>query len=798
MATQTFYSAYVGNLRSYIVINEKSQDVAGNRTLISYSVYADKRGSHNPFNNFNQTPVQVTIGGTRVYSANVNYDLRGRTTQLIASGETYVAHNSDGSKAVPISLMVDFSSTGTHWGYGKTSTTGSMNLTTIPRASTFSLSSYSFNFATNIAMTINRNDSSFTHNVKYTQPNGTETTLSTIATTSATLNIPISLATQIPNTTSYVSKITVQTKNSSGTVIGSNTANVTVVLNETYKPSISVLNPTGANATIGNNTTSSYNYLGGVDNVGTTITASGSNGSTISLTEYRLLNSGNAQVSNTTVNGTGGTTFTAPKVASGNALFTLQARVRDSRGRFSNWESASIKIRSHYYKMPSIWNAIVGRSISNQNYMVGRVSWSIVPIYNAGGTSGQVNTASMKFMYRKKGTTSWTNLATSIEPSATNYNLPFNNTVFAPSDTFEFIGEITDKFGNKAQTSIVTVNGVFVHMDFGPRGVGIGKDHSDSNYDLEIGAGGVNSEGDIIAPNFKGRFEIKDTRDMNQDPMTNSKTFGMEFKKADTIGLSGVGTYVSLLDIPKWHDTSGGKHMQMAITDTNEIYLRGGDDNGWGSWVKSMNENAVKTILAGSSENYNGSSWIHMLREQLDTSNKIDANMISSNSIVWCWGPDIANCPPTNGLLMSFSVNDTQRTQIYFGQDNKTYQRQRDFSSGIWGAWDTYSTPYSGANSATDGYYIIGDYQVAYGKTAIGAISGLSQTRGGSRNFYRAFSEVPYVQVTMDAQGEYLSGMAYVHSVTKTGFTAAIYDSNGFGTEAAQNRLINYFAIGRK
>src|SRR5574344_627962 len=420
MATQTFYSQWLGNLRSYITITEKSQVIRNNRTLLSWSVYAEKRYSHNPFNNFSQTPVQVTINGTRVYNANVNYDLKTVYKQLIASGETYVSHNSDGSKAVPVSLMVDFSSTGTAYGYGKTTATGSMNLATIPRASTFSLSSYSFDFDASIAMTINSNSSSFTHNVEYTQPNGTTASVSTTATTSATLKIPISLATQIPNTTSYVSTITVKTKNSNGTEIGKNTTNVTVVLNATYKPSISALNPTDPNATIGNNTKSVYHYLGGIDKVGTTITASGSNGSTISFTEYRLLNSSDAQVSTVTINGTGKATFTAPTVPSTNALFTLQARVADSRGRYSDWKSASIKIRSHYYKAPSISGVTVGRSTSNQNYMVGRVSWLTTSVYSAGGTAGQINTASMVFKYRKKGVTTWTTLTTNTDLNTPN------------------------------------------------------------------------------------------------------------------------------------------------------------------------------------------------------------------------------------------------------------------------------------------------------------------------------------------------------------------------------------------
>lgn len=740
MATQTFYSAYVGNLRSYIVVNEKSQDVAGNRTLISYSVYADKRYSHNPYNNFNQTPVQVTINGTRVYNANVNYDLQGRTTQLIASGETYVTHNNDGTKALTVSMSVDFSSTGTSFGYGKTSVTGSMNLTTIPRASTFSLSSYSFDFATNIAMTINRNDSSFTHNVKYTQPNGTETSLSTTATTSATLNIPISLATQIPNTTSYVSKITVQTKNSSGTVIGSNTTNVTVVLNEKYKPSISVLNPTGANATIGNNTTSTYQYLGGVDKVGTTITASGSNGSTISFTQYRLLNNSGTQVSTITANGTGKATFTAPTVPSTNQLFTLQARVADSRGRYSDWKSASIKIRSHYYKKPSIWNVTVGRSTSNQNYMVGRVSWEVVPVYAAGGTAFQINTASMKFRYRKKGVTSWTDLTTSTTLSTTNYALPFNNTVFAQSDTFEFMGEITDKFGNKSQTAIVTVNGSFVHMDFGPKGVGIGKDHSDSNYDLEIGAGGMSIDGGIQISGTGGNVSpvaalynpsggaLIDIMHSATVQMITVEVIGNSYgvnipinSTFQTYHYTPVGNFLNTSQLNNGFTIPQGRFfihnnrikLWLPVNSSYQTYIvRAYGMNGsvlnpkiesstmptsgiTGDvsycavrQVSQMNENDVKTLMAGSVSNFNSSSWLNMIKESLNVDERIFADMVSSNSIIWCRGQRTAGVPKVDGLLMSFSIDSTQRTQIYFGSDNKLYQRQRN-TSGVWGAWSS-------------------------------------------------------------------------------------------------------------
>ena len=106
----------------------------------------------------------------------------------------------------------------------------------------------------------------------------------------------------------------------------------------------------------------------------------------------------------------------------------------------------------------------------------------------------------------------------------------------------------------------------------------------------------------------------------------------------------------------------------------------------WGSWTTVMNENDVRTLLAGSPSNFDSNTFIQMIRTGVGhTVIGFDANNFL-HGIVWCYGGNTGT-PPVDGLLYAYKINDRQATQIYFGRDNKLYQRQRDFETGVWGAW---------------------------------------------------------------------------------------------------------------
>ena len=674
------YQNSIANLGVRLVITHQSPDIANNRTTINYSAYVYKTNG-NPWNQLSQTPMKLTINGqNEINISNGNYDLRNTSQQLIKSGTLTIPHNSDGTKSFSFSWNVNFTSTG--YGYGNVTTSGTYTLPTIPRTSTFSVAS-TMNTGTNYTLTISRSSDSFTHDVTYTV-GGSETTIATSTTaTSVTVNIPHSLFNRYPSHSTVTGTINVKTKNGSS-VIGVRSQNVNINFPTSFIPSVSGLS-------VGNTRhapmTSSDQFIRGISRL--TLTASGASGtysSTINGYEFRYKRAnGNYEgVVSSSTNSFQYGVFQFPN--SGSENLTAEVRVKDSRGRYSAWKTVPSAFRVHFYQPPSIGNIRVWRTGANNTSLNVERNYTVTPLYTGGGSTNN-NTALLTFQTRELGGTASTNTgANSSTMSLDKKNGTLSGT-FAANKSYEVRAVLKDSI-QTVYGSWIRVSTESLPMTIAPKGIGVGKAHSGGSYNLEVGSGGVNSEGAIIAPNFKGRFEIKDNRAVNQKPMTNSKTFGMEFKSASTIGLSGIGTYVALLDIPKWNDDSGGKHMQMAIADTNEIYVRGGSSSGWGGWVKMMNENAVKTLLAGSPSNFDSNTFIQMVKTG------VGHPVIGFNAnnflhgILWCYGGNTGT-PPGDGLLFAYRINSNQATQIYFSIDNKLYQRQRDWKTLVWGAWSS-------------------------------------------------------------------------------------------------------------
>lgn len=758
------YQNSIANLGVRLVITHQSPDIANNKTTINYSAYVYKTNG-NPFNKLSQTPMYLTINGTSLLSTTTgNYDLSGTSQQLIKSGTVSIPHNSDGTKSFSFSWNVNFTSTG--YGYGNVTTSGTYTLPTIPRTSSFSVAS-TMNTGTNYTLTINRSSDSFTHDVTYTV-GGVETAVATSTTaTSVTVNIPHSLFNKYPSNSTVTGTINVNTKNGSS-LIGVMSQNVTINFPTSFTPTVSGL-------TISNTQykpmTVFDQFIRGISRL--TLTASGASGvysSTINGYEFRYKRASGA------VEGTVFTTSSSYQYApfqfpnSGSELLTVEVRVKDSRGRYSDYKSLASSVRVHFYQPPSIGNIRVWRTGANNTSLNVERNYTVTPLYTYGGTTNN-NTALLTFQTRVLGGVESTNTgANSSEMSLTKRNGTLDGT-FAANKSYEVRAVLKD--------SIQTVYGSWIRVSteslpitIAPNGIGVGKAHSGGSYNLEVGSGGVNSDGGIQ--------------------------------------INGAGGNVS--PVAALYNPSGGLLIDIMHSETFQMITVEIIGNSYSinspinSTFQTYHYTPVGNFLETSQLNngFNipqGRFFIHNNRIKL----WLPVNSNFQTYIVRAYGmngrvlnPTInSSTMPTSGITGSVSYCAVR--QVSQINENNVKTLINNSLSGYAKKSDIPSVPfYSGGNNTSNGYYIIGDYQVAYGSMPIGAISGLSQTRGGSRNFYRAFSEIPYVQVSMDAQGNYLSGMAYVHSVTKTGFTAAIYDSAGFGSAQAQNRLINYFAIGRK
>ena len=153
-----------------------------------------------------------------------------------------VAHNSDGSKSISVSVYLTNGSASylpTQYPSSSPLYMGSVSLTTIPRASSVSCSTA--DIGSNATISISRASSSFTHTLSYTFGSLSGTIATKTSSTSVSWTIPTTFYAQIPNDKSGTGTITCDTYNGS-TLIGSKPTPFTATVNEsTSKPT---LNPT--------------------------------------------------------------------------------------------------------------------------------------------------------------------------------------------------------------------------------------------------------------------------------------------------------------------------------------------------------------------------------------------------------------------------------------------------------------------------------------------------------------------------------------------------------------------------
>ena len=340
-------------------------------------------------------------------------------------------------------------------------------------------------------MTITRASTAFTHKVARVI-GGVEVAINNNASTSATINIPHSVFNNYPSSNSITATIIVRTFNGS-TQIGSASKTVTVNLVSSAIPTVTGLSVGNSNSgPMGSN-----QFIRGVSRL--TLTASsdkGSYSSTISAYEFRYKRaSGTYQGKvSTTSKSYQYAAFTFPN--SGSEVLAVAVRVKDSRGRYSAWKENTSAIRVHYYQAPTIGSITVRRVGANNTTLQVTRNYVVTSLLEGGTT--QKNTVSLKFQTKVLGganPTTFNTGATSTTMTLTNSNANLSGT-FSASSSYEVRAVLSDAV-NTVYGSWVTVGTEFVPLDFSSKGVGIGKIHSNGARDLEVGSGGINSQGQI-------------------------------------------------------------------------------------------------------------------------------------------------------------------------------------------------------------------------------------------------------------------------------------------------------------
>lgn len=422
--------------------SQSSQSVANNTTTIAWTLKGS--GSSGGGSWVMSGAFKAVINGKTVYSSDTRIQLY--KDQVIASGSTTITHNADGTKSFSLSCEA-----GVYTYAVSVRASGTHTLNTIPRASSISMASGTMGSASTIS--ISRASSSFTHTLTYAFGNATGTIVSKTTSTSVSWTPPLTLAQQIPSSTS--GKITITCTTYSGnTSVGSKSITVTLKVPDSVKPTMTSLTATRVDG----NVPSAWGiYVQGKSKATLKINgAAGTQGSTIS--SYSISGGGFSSTSSSFTTGFLTTVGT----------ITFTAKVTDSRGRTSDTKTVSISVVA--YSPPSVSSYSsqrcnsAGTPLDSGTYVKGLISFSYA-------SCSSKNTITTSTSYKKSTATAWTNTNKTFS-SGTAFT--FGGSISAES-SYDIKYTISDAFTTVTVND--TISTVSVLMDFkaGGKGIAIGK-----------------------------------------------------------------------------------------------------------------------------------------------------------------------------------------------------------------------------------------------------------------------------------------------------------------------------------
>ena len=446
-------------------VSEKSYSIENNTSQVEWYIGIRSNTSYHSHYGLSETYV-VNINGTVVHNAVHTPTVNAGQTVWVASGTTTVSHNADGSKKISVSASFNNADRGTYLPTTG-SCSGSLTLTTIPRATTPSVDKPSLDCGSVIKFTGTSASSSFSHKLYYSW-NGTEKLIATIASGSTAVSysytIPTDWEKNMPNTTSAIATFILETLNGN-TVIGRKSINATVKVRSGVLPTISTVSTSDTNTTC----SAMGIFVQSQSCIKFTIGTSGNQGSTISSISTKF----DGQTYS-------GSTFTTQAIQSSGSLnYTIT--VTDSRGRTAT-KSGSVTVVA--YNPPSLTNVSAKRA--NSSYAVDEINGTYALLhFSVGFTSlNSKNATSFYIQYRTSGASTWTK----INSWSNNYSLTQDykagNLFTSTSTTYEIAFGVKDSFMSDYSWQIVTVTPTYTLINFGKDGKSLtffGQDGNSAN-----------------------------------------------------------------------------------------------------------------------------------------------------------------------------------------------------------------------------------------------------------------------------------------------------------------------------
>lgn len=429
------------------LISETNVNVANNTSYVTIAI--DFRRTDYQYYGYNLDGdaywiIKVDSQSTGNVNFTFNWTIPQNQWKEVARRSFTVTHNADGTKAINLSGTIYF---GSGVSPGTLTASGKATLSTIPRATTPSLSPASQAIGSAITINLPRASSAFTHTLTYSF-GSTSGTIVTGAGASASWTLPNSLAAQIPNTTSGTGQITCSTYNGS-TLVGTKYINFTATVPASMVPSIGSIGimeaSAGINAQFGA-------FVQNKSRLNVAISASGIQGS--SIVSYKTEVGGAAFSGSSVVTG---------YITSAGSL-SVKVTVTDSRGRTAV-KTQTVNVVS--YANPAIAAFTAVRATTAGAFDDQGTSLSIAINFNVSAV-GNKNTKSYAVDLQKNGETAWVSV---LKGSVYAYNSTYvADNVLSIDSSYTLRLRVTDYFTTSEAS--VDVSSGFTLMDFRSTGKG--------------------------------------------------------------------------------------------------------------------------------------------------------------------------------------------------------------------------------------------------------------------------------------------------------------------------------------
>ena len=396
---------------------------------------------------------KLTIGSNTYSFSDVITIPANGSYMTVYSKTVTITHDDDGGKSVAIKVTGGIPDTT----YTSTDLSKTIKLDTIPRSSSFSMSS-SVNTGTSFTVTINPSSKSFRHKVRFYLDSSHNYTSGFIAagSTSFDYTIPHSW---LPNSTSKQITVYLYTYPSSGDdYIARISKTITVNVPSNIKPTVSKVTTTISSGLDGK-------YVQGKSKVQLVATASPGSGANITSYIFK-----GANISGSATSYTGSSNTKTSSIIQSSGTLTYKVAVKDTRGRISDYKSVQITVQA--YAAPQITSISAQRCLSDGT-INSDGTYAKVTVKVSYSTVGGSNTRSVTL---SSSADSFAKATTIISTSATSntYSGVFGSGQFKIDTAYQIKATIKDKYTSHESSATLKVAQRTINIAKYGNGVAIG------------------------------------------------------------------------------------------------------------------------------------------------------------------------------------------------------------------------------------------------------------------------------------------------------------------------------------